>query len=130
MERVLAEQFTVTVRHDLNEVEKEWRAIVENGGTILDVRFHVPESPEPIVKELPIESPEDLQRRKELLETSKEFRSTVEALHELCRRVHSHRVFVADPGDKERIVKELEKLGFLIGVDMSHREVLDRVFRN
>ncbi|WP_456483327.1 hypothetical protein [Methanopyrus kandleri] len=44
---------------------------VENGGTTLDVRFHVPESPEePIVKELPVESPEDLQRRKELLGTS------------------------------------------------------------
>ncbi|WP_457614886.1 NAD-binding protein [Methanopyrus sp.] len=131
VERVLAEHsFTVTVRHDLDEVEKEWRAIVDNGGTILDVRFHVPESPEPIVKELPIESPEDLKRRKELLETSEKFRSMVEALHELCRGVHSHRVFVADPGDREKIVEELEELGFLIGVDMSHEEVLKQAFRD
>jgi len=121
-------RFRVTVKHTVDEVEEEWNAIVENGGTLLDVRFHVPGSPEPVVKELPIRTREDLERRRKLLEESEEFRRTVEALHALSRGVHSHTVLAVEPDAKERIVRALEEKGFLIGVDMTHEQVLKEVF--
>ena len=79
------------------------------------------------MKDLWVEDESDVKRRLEMHEDS-ETREALERLHRMSDDVHSHRVIVRREEDKEKIVEALRKLGFLIGVDMTHREVLKEVF--
>ncbi len=119
--------FTVTVRHPLEDTYDEFHIIVSNGGIVVDVRYHIPDLPEPVVKELWIETEEDIRRRMRLHRRSAS-RRALERLHELSDDVHSHKITVRRIEDRDRIVRELDRAGFLIGVDMSHEEVLREVF--
>jgi len=119
--------FTVTVRHSLEETREEMLRIVRNGGIVVDVRYHIPSLPEPLKKELWIESEEDVESRHELHRETRT-RRALERLHEMSKDVHSHKIVVRREEDREKIIEALESMGCLIGVDMTHEEVLKEVF--
>ncbi len=119
--------FTVTVRHPLERTKEELLTIVRNGGIVVDVRYHVPSLPEPLKKELWIEDEKDVKSRHELHRETRT-RRALERLHELSKDVHSHRIVVRREEDRKRIIEALEEMGILIGVNMTHEEVLKEVF--
>ncbi|WP_148688198.1 NAD-binding protein [Methanopyrus sp. SNP6] len=119
--------FLVTVSHPLEDTFREFREIIRHGGIVVDVRYHIPPLPEPLVKDLWVEDESDVKRRLEMHEDS-ETREALERLHRMSDDVHSHRIIVRREEDKEKIVEALRRLGFLIGVDMTHGEVLKEVF--
>ncbi len=100
--------FTVACRHDENNMAKELYAVVDNGGTILDVTVEHPVYGE-ISGELRISA-----RYEADMFLDKIKKNEAQPLMRLTGGIHLHRIRCRDEQTRKRIIKALKKENILL----------------
>ncbi len=113
----------ITVKHEVKDIERETEIIIRNGCTIEDIEYHLPEFRRPLIRKVEVSERRQLERFLESLEEDAHRRSSLERIYESVSGIHSHWISGPDKKTLDRVVKELEKEGLLLGVNLSEDEI-------
>ncbi len=117
--------FKVTVRHTVDEILDVMWIIISNEGVIQYVEYYTPPLTAPIRREINICNIDQVVRFQKKLKEDPEKKKALERIYEVSNGVHSYGVVVHDDEERERIVQELKREGFLVGVDLTPREIVE-----
>lgn len=128
VEIIIKPEMTIVENHGVEDIEKEAKIIIRNGCTLEDIEYYLPGFREPLKREIHVDNIEDM---KKFVEALKKNPSRYEALDRLYTLsgggIHSHRVSGPDTRNLERVENELKKCGFLIGVNLTQKEIKDLI---
>ncbi len=122
-------QLRITVRHTVDEIRDVMSIIVGYGGVVQCVEYYTPPLRTPIRREVLITDMREVLRFVERLERKPSFRRALERVYAISENVHSYCVVVHDEKERDRILRELDRRGYLIGVDLSVDEILEEIER-
>ncbi|WP_456481624.1 NAD-binding protein [Methanopyrus sp.] len=117
----------VTVRHSVDEISDVMWIIIGNGGVVQRVEYYTPPLKSPIRRDVVVSSMDEVMRFVKSLERDPERKRTLEDLYKVSEDVHTYYVIVHDEEERERIISELDRRGYLVGVDLTIDEILDKI---
>lgn len=121
--------FRVTVRHSVDEISDVMWIIIGNGGVVQCVEYYTPPLKSPIRRDVVISSMDEVMRFVKSLEKYPERKRTLEDLYRVSENVHTYYVIVHNEEERERILRELDRRGYLVGVDLTIDEILQEIER-
>ncbi|BDH78792.1 MAG TPA: hypothetical protein GXX31_06555 [Methanothermobacter sp.] len=113
----------ITVKHEVKDIERETEIIIRNGCTIEDIEYHLPEFKRPLIRKVEVSERKQLEKFLKSLEEDAHRRSSLERIYESVSGIHSHWISGPDKKTLDRVVKELEEEGLLLGVNLSEEEI-------
>ncbi|MGB9844652.1 3H domain-containing protein [Methanothermobacter tenebrarum] len=113
----------ITVKHEVKDIEKETEIIIKNGCTIEDIEYHLPEFKRPLIRKVEVSRRRQLEKFLKSLEEDVHRRRSLERIYESVSGIHSHWISGPDKKTMEKVVKELEEEGLLLGVNLSEDEI-------
>jgi voltage-gated potassium channel len=102
------------------------KAVINNHGRILDSKHYLPGVRQVVTRQLYIKDEEDLENCEQEYQKPEAQRS-LKAISAISRNIHSHTISAGDIETIQKIEKELNKLGILIGVNLPENEIWDIV---
>jgi len=131
VEVVIKPEMTIVENHDVEDIKREAEIIIENGCTLEDIEYYLPGFREPLRRDIGVDNMEDVERFIEALEKNHSRYEALDRLYTLSGGgVHSHRVSGPDTKNLERVENELKRSGFLIGVNLSQKEIKEIIQRS
>ena len=105
---------TLLFKNSVDDLE-ELTNIVLNmfGGRIMDVSYFLPGFGEPLKRNVNVYDPVEAKRFIDRLMNNPKRKKDLEDLYSLSDNVHSHKICAPDQESLEKMVEELEKVGFL-----------------
>jgi len=125
VEVIIKPEIKITESHMVEDIGEEAEIILRNGCTIDDIEYYPPEFREPLHRRIGVSK---LDETKEFLHSLSRDRAKIESLerlYALSSGIHSHRISGPDNDSLSRVVAELKKKGFLLGADLSDKEIND-----
>ncbi|HIH62580.1 MAG TPA: hypothetical protein HA298_07935 [Methanobacteriales archaeon] len=113
----------ITVKHEVKDIERETEIIIGNGCTIEDIEYHLPEFKQPLIRKVEVSERGQLEKFLKSLEEDAHRRSSLEKVYESVSGIHSHWISGPDKKTLDKVVKELEEEGLLLGVNLSEDEI-------
>ncbi|MDI6882371.1 MAG: 3H domain-containing protein [Methanothermobacter sp.] len=113
----------ITVKHEVKDIERETEIIIRNGCTLEDIEYHLPEFKRPLIRKVEVSERKQLEKFLKSLEEDAHRRSSLERIYESVSGIHSHWISGPDKKTLDRVVKELEEEGLLLGVNLSEEEI-------
>jgi voltage-gated potassium channel len=113
------------LKHDVTNLDDK-RLIIKHGGRILDSKHYLPGVRQIVSRNLYIISEEDVKNCEEEFKRP-DARRSVEALYNISRQVHSHTVAAPDIHAINKIEKDLNKAGILLGVNLPEEKIWEIV---
>jgi len=131
VEVIIKPEIRIVENHGVEDIKKEAEIIIGNGCTLEDIEYYLPGFKEPLRREIGVDNIEDVERFIELLEKNPSRYEALDRLYTLSGGgVHSHRVSGPDPKNLEKVENELKNCGFLIGVNLSQKEIKEIIQRS
>ncbi|MDD1775030.1 MAG: NAD-binding protein [Methanobacterium sp.] len=113
------------LRHQPGQTDDK-KIVVNLGGRVLDSKHYLPGVRQVVTRQLYIRNQEDLKNCEEEYNRPEAQRS-LKALSGISRHIHSHTVSAGDVSIIKKIEKKLDKLGMILGVDLSEEEIWEIV---
>ena len=111
----------VTTKHKPGDTEKEIDIILGNECTFEDIEYHFPGVEKPFIRKIGVKSKEELLKYSK---TNPSALNSLKIMQRLNEGLHSHKISGPDQESLDKTVKELEKEGLLVGVNMSDDDIL------
>ena len=111
----------VTTKHNPGDTEKEIDIILGNECTFEDIEYHFPGVEKPFIRKIGVKSKEELLKYSK---TNPSALNSLKIMQRLNEGLHSHKISGPDQESLDKTVKELEKEGLLVGVNMSDEDIL------
>ena len=111
----------VTTKHNPGDTEKEIDIILGNECTFEDIEYHFPGVEKPFIRKIGVKSKEELLKYSK---TNPSALNSLKIMQRLNEGLHSHKISGPDQESLDKTVKELEKEGLLVGVNMSDDDTL------
>lgn len=128
VEVVIKPEIKITENHSLPDIREESEIILENGGTLEDIEYYLPGFNEPLHRKIELSEPEKMESFLNHLEEDKQRMESLERLYNLSGGgIHSHRISAPDTDSLAKIEKELKEKGILLGVNLSHAEIEQKI---
>jgi voltage-gated potassium channel len=128
VEIVIKPEIKITEIHGVADIREESEIILKNGGTLEDIEYYLSGFNEPLHRKIELS---DLNKMKVFLKNLEEDNKRTESLERLYNLsgggVHSHRISALDTDTLAKIEKELKNKGFLLGVNLSHSEIVTKI---
>lgn len=125
---VIKPEIKITENHGLPNIREESEIILENGGTLEDIEYYLPGFKEPLHRKIELSEPEKMESFLNHLEEDKQRMESLERLYNLSGGgIHSHRISAPDTDSLAKIEKELKEKGILLGVNLSHAEIEQKI---
>ncbi|MBQ9161494.1 MAG: NAD-binding protein [Methanobrevibacter sp.] len=115
----------ITVRHTADEIFDEFKLIVKHGCTLENIEYHIPGIETPLTREIKTMSYEDGKNYRNYLNTHDDKKQAVDNLYKAVNNVHSHLISGPDRATFDKLVKELEQIEKIIGVNLSNEEIAE-----
>ena len=115
----------ITVRHTADEIFDEFKLIVKHGCTLENIEYHIPGIETPLTREIKTMSYEDGKNYRNYLNTHDDKKQAVDNLYKVVNNVHSHLISGPDRATFDKLVKELEQIEKIIGVNLSNEEIAE-----
>ena len=109
----------------LKILRRETEIILKNGCTIENIEYHLPEFNEPLARKIGISDVSQLNRFLSSLESEKPRQKSLENMYESVSGIHSHWISGPNKESLEKVVEELKKEGFLLGVNLNEEEIAE-----
>jgi len=122
-------QLRITVRHTVDEIRDVMSIIIGHGGVVQGVEYYTPPLRTPIRRDVLITDMREVLRFVERLERDPDLRRALERVYELSENVHSYYVIVHNEEERKRILRELDRRDYLVGVDLTIDEILREIER-
>jgi voltage-gated potassium channel len=128
VEVVIKPEIKVTETHGVADIREEAEIILRYGGTLEDIEYYLPGFNEPLYRKIDLSEAEEMERFLTRLEEDDKRMESLERLYNLSGAgVHSHRISAHDTDSLGKIEKELNNKGFLLGVNLTHEEIVKRI---
>jgi voltage-gated potassium channel len=128
VEVVIKPEIKITETHGVADIREEAEIILKHGGTLEDIEYYLPGFNEPLHRKIGLSEAEEMERFLSRLEEDSKRMESLERLYNLSGAgVHSHRISAPDTGTLDKIEKELNNKGFLLGVNLTHDEIYKKI---
>ena len=113
----------ITVRHTSDEIYDEFKIIAKHDCTLENIEYHLPGIETPLTREIRTKNLVDGKRYTNYLNTHADKKQALDNLYKISRNTHSHIISGPDKNAFDKLVKDLEKVDEIIGVDLSNEEI-------
>lgn len=120
----------ITVRHTASEIYDEFKIIAKYGCTLENIEYHLPGIETPLTREIKTMSFSDGQKYVNYLSTHDDQRHALENLYKNVNNVHSHLISGPDNHTFDKLLKELEEVDEIIGVNLTNKEIAEITKKN
>lgn len=115
----------ITVKHAADDIFKEFEIIAKHGCTLENIEYHLPGIGTPLTREIKTMSIADGKKYQNHLKTHDDQKQALDNLYKATNNIHSH--FISGPDKKtfDKVVRDLEKIEEIIGVNLSNEEIVE-----
>ena len=113
----------VTVKHDMEEILEEFKVIAKHGCTLENIEYHLPGIETPLTRQIETRNIADGQRYVNYLSTHDDQREAMENLYRNVNNIHSHLISGPDQTSFDRVLKDLEKIEEIVGINLTNKEI-------
>ncbi len=115
----------ITEMHGVEDLRRETEIILKYGCTIENIEYHLPEFNEPLARKVGISDLSQLNRFLSSLESEKPRQKSLQNMYESVSGIHSHWISGPNKESLEKVVEELKKEGFLLGINLNEQEIAE-----
>ena len=128
VEVVLKPEMKITEIHDIRDIREEADVILKYGCTLEDIEYYLPGFHEPLKRKVELSDPNEMERFLKRLEQDSGRMESLERLYTLSGGgIHSHTISGPDTESLAMVEKELKTKGFLLGVNLTHDEIVEKI---
>ena len=128
VEVVLKPEIRITEIHDISDIREEADVILKHGCTLEDIEYYLPGFHEPLKRKVRLSDKKEMDRFLERLDQDSERMETLERLYTLSGGgIHSHTISGPDTESLGKVENELAHKGFLLGVNLSPKEIKNKI---
>lgn len=128
VEVVIKPEMKITESHAVGDIRAESEIILKHGCTLEDIEYYLQGFEEPLRRKIGLSEIEDMDKFLENLEHDNSMMESLERLYALSGGgVHSHTVSGPDTKSLSRVEKELKAKGFLLGTNLSKKEIKTKI---
>lgn len=128
VEVVIKPEMKITETHSVGDIRAESEIILKHGCTLEDIEYYLPGFREPLRRKVGLAKIEDMDKFLEGLEHDNSKMESLERLYALSGGgIHSHIISGPDTKSLSRVEKELKEKGFLLGVNLSQKEIKQKI---
>jgi voltage-gated potassium channel len=113
----------ITEMHGVGDLRRESEIILKHGCTLENIEYHLPEFNEPLARKIGISDLTQLNRFLSSLESEKPRQKSLESMYKSVSGIHSHWISGPNKESLEKVVEELKREGFLLGVNLNEDEI-------
>ena len=128
VEVVLKPEIKITENHDIQDIKEEAKIILKHGCTLEDIEYYLPGFKEPLKRKIGLSDEKEMDRFFSSLEHDSKRMDALERLYILSGGgIHSHTISGQDTQSLAKVEKELKTKGFLLGVNLTHDEIVQKI---
>ncbi|WP_338038016.1 3H domain-containing protein [Methanobacterium spitsbergense] len=128
VEVVLKPEIKITENHDIQDIREEAKIILKHGCTLEDIEYYLPGFKEPLKRKIGLSDEKEMDRFLSSLEHDSKRMDALERLYILSGGgIHSHTISGKDTQSLAKVEKELKTEGFLLGVNLTHGEIVQKI---
>ena len=128
VEVVLKPEIKITENHDIQDIREEAKIILKHGCTLEDIEYYLPGFKEPLKRKIGLSDEKEMDRFLSSLEHDSKRMDALERLYILSGGgIHSHTISGKDTQSLAKVEKELKTKGFLLGVNLTHDEIVHKI---
>lgn len=113
----------ITVNHSSDEILDEFKVIAKHGCTLENIEYHLPGIETPLTRQIKTMDLSDGQRFVNYLSTHDDQRNALDNLYKTVNDVHSHLIAGPDRATFDKLVKDLEEIEEIIGINLTNKEI-------
>ncbi len=131
VEVVIKPEMLIVENHGVDDIAQEAEIIFKAGGKLEDIEYYLPGFGEPLQRKIDSSDMGDVSHFLDNLKKNASRKDALDRIYTLSGvGIHSHRVSGPDTKTLSRIEKDLEKSGFLLGVNLSKAEIKEIIQRS
>jgi voltage-gated potassium channel len=115
----------ITEMHGVGDLRRESEIILKYGCTLENIEYHLPEFRGSLERKIGVSNLTQLNRFLSSLESETSRQKSLKSIYESVSGIHSHWISGPNKESLEKVVNELKKEGFLLGVDLNEDEISD-----
>ncbi|WP_414470300.1 3H domain-containing protein [Methanobacterium sp. ACI-7] len=128
VEVVIKPEMKITESHVVGDIRAESEIILKHGCTLEDIEYYLPGFREPLHRKIGLSKIEDMDKFLQNLEYDNAKMESLERLYALSGGgIHSHTVSGPDIKSLSKVEKELNEMGYLLGVNLSQEEIYTKI---
>ena len=113
----------LTVRHKPNAIYEEFEIISKHKCTLENIDYHIPGVETPLTREIKTMNLSDGKKYINYLNTHDDKKYAIEYLYQSVNNVHSHLISGPDKSTFDKLIRDLEKIEEIIGINLSNEEI-------
>ena len=115
----------VTVKHPVDKIFDEFKLIAKYGCTLENIEYHIPGIETPLTRQIKTMNLSDGQKYVNYLSTHDDQRQALENLYKNVNNIHSHLISGPDNSTFDKLLKDLEQIEEIIGVNLTNKEIAE-----
>ena len=115
----------ITVRHPPENIFNEFEIITKHGCTLENIEYHLPGIETPLTRNIKTMNLLDGEKYMNYLSTHDDQKQALGNLYKISNNVHSHLISGPDSNTFDKLIKDLERVDEIIGVNLSNKEIAD-----
>lgn len=115
----------VTVKHSVDEIYEEFKIIAKYHCTLENIEYHLPGIETPLTREIKSMHMSDGRKYVNYLSTHDDQRQALENLYKNVNHIHSHLISGPDNTSFDKLLKDLEKIEEIIGINLTNKEIAE-----
>ena len=114
----------ITTRHTSDKIFDEFEIIAKHGCTLENIDYHIPGIETPLTREIKTKELVDGKKYQNYLNTHDDQKLALDNLYKSTNNIHSHLISGPDKTTFDKLVKDLEKIEEIIGINLTNEEIV------
>lgn len=114
----------ITCKHHVKDIATEMKIVLDNNCNIEDIEYDFPGIKEPLVRKIGVIKKEDYGKYNDYLNSNLAASKSIKNLYKSVGGLHSHKISGSSSEDLNKTIQELNKKGFILGIDLNDEEIL------
>lgn len=115
----------ITAKHTADEIYNEFEIIAKHGCTLENIDYHIPGIETPLTREIKTNEIGDGKKYQNYLNTHDDQKQALDNLYKSTNNIHSHLISGPDKKTFDKLVKDLEKIEEIVGVNLSNEKIAE-----
>ncbi len=113
----------ITTRHTSDKIFDEFEIIAKHGCTLENIDYHIPGIETPLTREIKTKELVDGKKYQNYLNTHDDQKIALDNLYKSTNNIHSHLISGPDKTTFDKLVRDLEKIEEIIGINLTNEEI-------
>ena len=113
----------ITTRHASDKIFDEFEIIAKHGCTLENIDYHIPGIETPLTREIKTKELVDGKKYQNYLNTHDDQKLALDNLYKSTNNIHSHLISGPDKTTFDKLVRDLEKIEEIIGINLTNEEI-------